>query len=644
MRDLAGYTFTIKNKCPDPVNYVIGLESVEDENVTAYMDNSAIALAIDDSFLGTYDILGNLTGPTEGARASKELKTATVAANSTNTHNLKIWIDENASIENQSKAFLGKVFITGGQGVENDNPQITATSEACFNIDESGEILGYDESCGTSVTIPASVDGIAVRTIDTDAFRETTTTYNYDFVTVANSSGVPQRAYITDHSQEEEFIAWANANGVGSVEMNLYTETPTLSDGEMLLYCNMGDDINNICVQADGNELTTTEAKISIIGLDLSQALYLERIEKAAFSNVDASLVSEDDLDSFVNYPTSLTSLTFGEDAKELLIEDKAFARIDVDNLILYSSDVSPMYQDGEFITPCAYGGAIIDNLVIKATSENSVLGTFGSFDAAEDMVVHWYGGIIANKVTLEEGIKDINASIFNEATVTELILPKSYVKNATPSAGLDFATIGTLVLPNGITEIPASLFKNINIENITIPYTVETIGDQAFKAATIGNIVFEDTTTNPSQLNSIGYEAFMNFKGASEITLPSSLETIGEQAFGSCTEITKVTIPASVTSIEDLAFENDYNLTEVVFEDTTTNPSQLKSIGNRAFYLTPKVSNVTLPVSITSIGQEAFAEAGSGTLTVPMTEEVFEANVDAGYNWYGTYTVSYSS
>jgi len=179
----------------------------------------------------------------------------------------------------------------------------------------------------------------------------------------------------------------------------------------------------------------------------------------------------------------------------------------------------------------------------------------------------------------------------------------------------------------------------------ITIPARVETIGNKAFGNSTVGKyngnnqidtLVFETS----SQLITIGEYAFAENNLTGTLTIPKSLLTIKEGAFANTTTVPTnqisslifeagsqlitignsafylnnltgtVTIPASVVTIGDEAFGNKYNsavflnqLTSVVFEAN----SQLATIGYRAFYRNNIQGTVTIPASVTTIGNSAF-------------------------------------
>ena len=100
-----------------------------------------------------------------------------------------------------------------------------------------------------------------------------------------------------------------------------------------------------------------------------------------------------------------------------------------------------------------------------------------------------------------------------------------------------------------------------------------------------------------------------------SEIVIPETIQSegntysvtsIGTKAFLSCQVLTSVTIPNSVTSIGDSAFYNA-GLTSV------TIPNSVRSIGYNAFSGCPFTS-VTIPSSVTSIDADAFSNCPSLT------------------------------
>ncbi|WP_297910372.1 leucine-rich repeat protein [uncultured Actinomyces sp.] len=93
---------------------------------------------------------------------------------------------------------------------------------------------------------------------------------------------------------------------------------------------------------------------------------------------------------------------------------------------------------------------------------------------------------------------------------------------------------------------------------------------------------------------------------GATDIRIPEGVTKISSNAFTSA-QLTSVWIPASVRAIDDSAFAGQ-PLTQVTFQDDEAHPSQLETIGDRAFSYTP-LESVSLPRSLKTAGLETFSD-----------------------------------
>ena len=93
---------------------------------------------------------------------------------------------------------------------------------------------------------------------------------------------------------------------------------------------------------------------------------------------------------------------------------------------------------------------------------------------------------------------------------------------------------------------------------------------------------------------------------GATDIRIPEGVSEISSNAFTNA-HLTSVWIPASVRTIDDSAFAGQ-PLTQVTFQDEDAHPSQLETIGERAFAYTT-LENVTLPRSLKTAGLETFSD-----------------------------------
>ena len=139
-----------------------------------------------------------------------------------------------------------------------------------------------------------------------------------------------------------------------------------------------------------------------------------------------------------------------------------------------------------------------------------------------------------------------------------------------------------------------------------------------------------------PDGVTSIGRYAFDNCTALTSITISDGVTRVGSQAFRSCGNLTSVTIPKSVTAIESYAFIWCFNLNAVHISDLAAwcgnsfyhsclftygahfylkgeevkdlvIPEGVAGIGNGTFEDYSYLTSVTIPKSVTTIGENAF-------------------------------------
>lgn len=162
--------------------------------------------------------------------------------------------------------------------------------------------------------------------------------------------------------------------------------------------------------------------------------------------------------------------------------------------------------------------------------------------------------------VKLPKNLQETGSAAFGSCpSIKSIEIPKS-LQNATigeynvdgPFAKCDNLKIVTFEA--GTTTLIDDLLNNsTGIETINIPDSVTTISRRVFKnCKNLANIIF----TNKSRVKIIGFEAFKNCSSLITQDLPCKyLETIGDGVFQDCTNLTTVTLPNSITEIGESAF-----------------------------------------------------------------------------------------
>ena len=188
-------------------------------------------------------------------------------------------------------------------------------------------------------------------------------------------------------------------------------------------------------------------------------------------------------------------------------------------------------------------------------------------------------------------------------------------------------------VMPEGITNFAART-SGCNLLDLTFSNSVETIENRAFwdnytiqiirfgkglkriesdvfgadrlaevhipDIETWCNIEFIDLSSIPTYRNSSNTKVYLNGKIVDKLDIPSNIEYVPSYAFFGW-EVSQITIPESVVSIGEYAFANNDMLTDLVF------PTSLNTISIGTFYMCTSLKNVSMPQQLLSIGKECF-------------------------------------
>jgi len=123
------------------------------------------------------------------------------------------------------------------------------------------------------------------------------------------------------------------------------------------------------------------------------------------------------------------------------------------------------------------------------------------------------------------------------------------------------------------------------------------------------GGAVNIPATINSLPVTSIGVAAFLNCSSLTSMTIPSSVTSIGSGSFFVCNQLTAITVSAQnpVYSSVDGVLYNKNQSTLIHYPGGITGsftiPTSVTSIEGDAFYFCTRLTSVTIPSSVTSIG-----------------------------------------
>ena len=273
--------------------------------------------------------------------------------------------------------------------------------------------------------------------------------------------------------------------------------------------------------------------------------------------------------------------------------------------------------------------------------------------------------------VTIMDGVETIGESAFRDCgSLTSITIPASVTTieerafwecTSLPTVGLPEGTVvkdgafygcSALADPNGFLVINGILHQYMGGEaDVTIPASVTRIGAMAFAAHT-SNPLFGTypplvSVTIPDSVTSIGMMAFAYCTDLEHVTFPANMPSVEDSAFMLCVKLadadgfvtiggplhlyigtaTAVTIPDGVTSIGPQSFLTYTEVPPYYWPSPVTSltiPSGVTNIYPQAFGYCPVLTIVSIPSTVTSIGEGAFYEMlGS---TVPLKTVHVEA------------------
>ena len=172
--------------------------------------------------------------------------------------------------------------------------------------------------------------------------------------------------------------------------------------------------------------------------------------------------------------------------------------------------------------------------------------------------------------------------------------------------AGYDYANIESLKITGVLNDVDFLFIYRMmpNLKNLDIAeVNITALPIQAFyKSTNVENLIL------PNTLITIGEEMFYQSK-LKTVVIPANATTIGNSAFEQCASLISIDIPANVETIGTAVFWGCSSLTTVTFEKG----SQLKTIGGGsssyygAFSYCSSLTSIEIPASVETIKASAF-------------------------------------
>ena len=165
------------------------------------------------------------------------------------------------------------------------------------------------------------------------------------------------------------------------------------------------------------------------------------------------------------------------------------------------------------------------------------------------------------------------------------------------PEPGKMLPDVKNIIVESGVTTIGNFAFfaagYDLSYETVTIPDTVEYIGEDAFYSSKDLKSV-----EIPGSVKKIGIEAFSN-SGIQALTLNEGTEKIMDRAFEYCINLKELVVPSTVNYTGLAAFADDSAIKSIEFKGSM--------IGDRVFAGCNGVITYTFGDNLSSVHNDAF-------------------------------------
>ena len=195
------------------------------------------------------------------------------------------------------------------------------------------------------------------------------------------------------------------------------------------------------------------------------------------------------------------------------------------------------------------------------------------------------------------------NSKYVPSSLKTVIISNDSSVTSIGSYAFYNCSELTNVTIGNGVTSIYREAFEGCSgLTNIIISDSVTYVGSSVFAACSRLSYNEDDWARYlGNEKNKYVVLIEVKSKDITDYAINENCKVICSYAFSGCSGLTSITIPDSVTSIGDSAFYGCSGLTNIIIPDSVT------TIGYSAFCGCSGLTSITIPDSVTIIGSSAF-------------------------------------
>ncbi len=281
-------------------------------------------------------------------------------------------------------------------------------------------------------------------------------------------------------------------------------------------------------------------------------------------------------------------------------------------------------------------------NAHVFAFMPTSYSGAYTIPDGIESIVGDAFSGCSGlTSVTIPNSVTSIGGCAFAYCKgLTSVTIPNS-VTSIVSYAFAYCEGLTSVTIPNSVTSIEASAFRYCSgLTSVEAPAGFFDVPEDRWPSYTKilnhvtvnGGELTENAllfinrsyktlqTLNVSGVTNTEFadEAFKGYYNLQQLVLPEGLQKVSYMMVAGCKNLQSIDIPASVEEIEQSAFEDCRSIQSITFGGApagapgrfnapATSASQLKKIGNWAFYNAHELQHLDIPEGVTEIGDGAF-------------------------------------